>query len=263
MKNLLLVVCCFFNFYAFASVDDERNHIRVTNNYLFLLFPEYIPHSVPIKKQELLIKNIQPTSSVSNLEVYSDDNGLIIEESAPDKKGLIMDYKMQVLTRNEKGTFVNYSVQFDDQKNVTEIKDSNQKITSYYKYDEQGKLISSNENVDGKNYIGTYLYDKNNNLIQHNEREIETIRFKKILTFLSTNLYYYDDENRLVSSISKQDDPLLNGKTASLPKDINESKYRTFTCYYSQYNEHGDWTISQCFNGDNELDMSITRKLEY
>ncbi|OTQ55839.1 hypothetical protein, partial [Gilliamella apis] len=158
MKNLLLVVCCFFNFYAFASVDDERNHIRVTNNYLFLLFPEYIPHSVPIKKQELLIKNIQPTSSVSNLEVYSDDNGLIIEESAPDKKGLIMDYKMQVLTRNEKGTFVNYSVQFDDQKNVTEIKDSNQKITSYYKYDEQGKLISSNENVDGKNYIGTYLY---------------------------------------------------------------------------------------------------------
>jgi len=50
-------------------------------------------------------------------------------------------------------------------------------------------------------------------------------------------------------------------KTASLPKDINESKYRTFTCYYSQYNEHGDWTISQCFNGDNELDMSITRKL--
>ena len=236
MKNLLLVVCCFFNFYAFASVDDERNHIRVTNNYLFLLFPEYIPHSVPIKKQELLIKNIQPTSSVSNLEVYSDDNGLIIEESAPDKKGLIMDYKMQVLTRNEKGTFVNYSVQFDDQKNVTEIKDSNQKITSYYKY---------------------------NNLIQHNEREIETIRSKKILTFLSTNLYYYDDENRLVSSISKQEDPLLNGKTASLPKDINESKYRTFTCYYSQYNEHGDWIISQCFNGDNELDMSITRKLEY
>ncbi|OCL24924.1 hypothetical protein [Gilliamella sp. wkB171] len=263
MKKLLLVACCLISFYVFASVDDNSKNIGISNNYLILLFPENTPHSNPIKKQELFIENIQPTSFTSNIEIYSDDNGFIIEEFFRHKKDLSMDYQKQVLTRNEKGILVNYLVQLDDQKNFINVKNSNQKTIATYEYDEQGKLIFSDEKFDEKNYIGTYSYDINNNLIQYKEREIQTNTPEKILTFPSTNLYYYDDENRLVSSNFEQEDPLLNGEIILLSKDIYESKYRTSTCHFSEYNKYGDWTVSQCFNGDNELDKSVTRKLEY
>lgn len=67
----------------------------------------------------------------------------------------------------------------------------------------------------------------------------------------------------MISSCLEQGEPLLNEEIELLAKDIHESKYRTSTCHFSECNDYGDWTVSQCFNGDDELDKSVTRKLEY
>lgn len=44
-------------------------------------------------------------------------------------------------------------------------------------------MISSDEKVYEKNYIGTYSNDTNNNLIQYKEGEIEDNTLKKYLLF--------------------------------------------------------------------------------
>lgn len=260
MKKLLLVALSVISYCSYAEVNRE-----LYNNYMVFYMPEVSPHSKPIKSQEITsnVTAIKKTNIFDMPELltrffYDDkiiiksslDNGFITyEESEKQIYNPNLITKLEIDYDKKKSLFWNdgktSESKFTFNANNSILDKSSPKSQVKYIYDENNQIV---------NIIGTFVkFNINTKFIYTNDGLIKssyTLSNDESHLSISTKEFIYDSNHRLAEIITTS---YVSIQTSYIQH-----------CYFSQYNEYGDWTAGQCNVSTNDVYVeNIKRKLEY
>lgn len=249
MKKLILVVLSIISYCSYAEVNT-----KVYNNYIVFYAPEYAPHSTLIKKQEI-DSSIKDSDLSGKIVIDSNDDGLITSIDLKDHQlNMTFDYANNIFNVNYKhANFAKLKLILNSNNEIVEIESLYSNINFHYNhsYDDIERIKMSECEKFNKNFIMEFVY-KNEGLLRTIYIDNRTEKDKNLTPYFKKVDYIYDDENKVKRAVYAD----------YLDKDYLKIK-ETTNCYFSDYNEHGDWTKSYCIK-DNKVKIgNITRKIEY
>lgn len=254
-KTLVLITACLALFSCKDQKEEEQEKklIALSNNYNILLWPEIIPNSIPIKKQKIIYSdNINNLKANITIEANSDGfvTKVYIDEDEINKE---VDYtNANYKSNNDKKTIENGRLKFDENNNIIEIlNDQNEMITNA-KFDDDGRMTNLDDNESNFRLIQQFSYRDDNKLEFYSERSFNETEPQGTT---SEHYFFYNDQNQLTQSKIKSH-LLLTKTNFTFGEDVE-------TCFYSKYNQNGDWTESYCTNQKNKRISTTTRTLEY
>ena len=268
-KILIFAVTCLtlFSCNIQKSEGQEKKLIVLSNNYNLIWRSEQAPNSIAIKKQRI-IDNNEGSNNESTLTIEANPDGFITSVYGDEYKLLEVDYINAIFkSYDDEDQAQIYQLKLDENNNIIETFNDRNEQASYAKFDDRGRVTNifdvEGDGDDGDDELNLthtkeLSYFDNNKLAFFSNKFIY-ISEEHPQEDLFKSYFFYNDQNQLIKSIAKYSLRYSNEKT----DDNSPLERLKEACFYSNHNQHGDWTQSYCVNEDNKRISSSSRSLEY